>query len=354
MRIGILTSGGDCPGLNAAIRGVVRAAKLQYDAKVIGILNGFSGLVNKEIIEFRDEDCSGILTRGGTILGTSRESHKKLTRTEEGKFRLKKMINNYNQLELDCLVVLGGNGSHKTANLLMESGLNILTIPKTIDNDIWGTEVAIGFHTAVEIAVQVIDRIHTTAESHKRVMVIELMGHKTGWITLFAGLSSGADIILIPEIPYDIDKVVEVLNKRLEKGKTFSIVAIAEGALSKEEAEIGRKAATKLWKEQGYPSAGYKIADLINKHIGLETRVTVPGYQQRGGIPCSYDRAIATQMGTYAAESIDNEEFGQMIGIVDGEIKKVPISEVAYKLKTVDIDNYLIKSAKKLGIGFGV
>jgi 6-phosphofructokinase len=240
--IGILTSGGDCPGLNAAIRGVAKPAVELYGMKVIGFSDGYKGLIEGKAVELSSSDLSGILTRGGTILGTSREPFKELSKNKD---KINSMIKNYKKFGLDCLVVLGGNGTHKTANLLKQNGLNVIGLPKTIDNDLYGTDLTFGFHSAVDIATEVIDRIHSTAQSHGRAMIIELMGHKTGWLSLYSGIAGGADIILIPEMPYSIDKVIAKMNERQAHGKQFSIIVVAEGAISKEESKMSKKIGSK-------------------------------------------------------------------------------------------------------------
>ena len=250
-------------------------------------------------------------------------------------------------------MVLGGNGTHKTANLLREEGLNIVTLPKTIDNDLWGTEMTFGFQSAVDIATDTIDRIHTTASSHSRVFIIEVMGHKVGHVTLQSGIAGGADVILLPEIPYDIDKVAEVVENRFAAGKKFSIIAVAEGAISKEDAKLKKKQYKAKLAERRYPSVAYEIAAALEEKTNREIRVTVPGHTQRGGAPCAYDRVLATRVGAYAAELILNKEYGYMVGIVDGDTQKVPLSEVAGKLKYVDPECQMIKDAKTIGISFG-
>ena len=265
------------------------------------------------------------------------------------------MKKTYKKLNLDCLVVLGGNGSQKTANLLREEGLNVVSLPKTIDNDLWGTDMTFGFQSAVNIASDAIDCIHTTAASHGRVFIVEVMGHKVGWLTLHAGMASGADIILIPEIPYDIDKVVEAIEKRTREGKRFSILAVAEGAISKEDAELPKKKYKERLEARAkkYPSVSYEIADRIYKEIGSEVRVTVPGHTQRGGEPCPYDRVLSTRIGAGAAQAIMDGEYGIMIGVVNGKIKRVPLEECAGKLKMVSPKDQLVVAAKQIGISFG-
>ena len=250
-------------------------------------------------------------------------------------------------------MILGGNGTQKTANLLREEGLNIIHLPKTIDNDIYGTDITFGFESALDIATGVIDCIHTTAASHNRVFIVEIMGHKVGWLPLHAGVAGGADIILIPEIPYDIDKVVEAINKRSKDGKGFTILAVAEGAISKEDALLSKKELKAKKKETKYPSVSYEVAAQIQERTGNEVRVTVPGHMQRGGSPCAYDRVLCTQLGAHAAKLILDEDYGYMVGMINGQTKKVPLGEVAGKLKMVQPDCQLIKEAKIVGICFG-
>ena len=300
------------------------------------------------------DDFSGILTVGGTILGTSRTPFKRITEPDEnGKDKVASMKKNYKGLGLDCLVILGGNGTHKTANMLSEEGLNVVTLPKTIDNDLVGTDVSFGFQSAVDIATNTIDCIHTTAASHSRVFIVELMGHKTGWLTLHAGVAGGSDVILIPEIPYDLDKVVEAINKRSKQKKHFTILAVAEGIISKEELEFSKKELKEIRKREHFPSAAYRIGAGIMERTGQEVRVTVPGHVQRGGSPCAYDRVLASRLGAKAAELIINKEYGYMVCVRDNQIDKTPLREVAGRLKTVDPDSGIIKEAKAMGICFG-
>lgn len=356
-RIGLLTSGGDCQALNATMRGVVKGLSNNLDElEVYGFMNGYKGLIYGDYRMLTSKDFSGILTVGGTILGTSRQPFKLMrTPDEKGLDKVEAMKQNYYKLRLDCLVILGGNGTQKTANLLREEGLNIIHLPKTIDNDIWGTDMTFGFYSAVNIATEAIDCIHTTASSHNRVFIVEVMGHKVGWLTLYAGIASGADVILIPEIPYDLDKVVDAIEKRRKRGSGFTILAVAEGAISKEEAKLSKKELKKKQEEDAkkYPSVSYKIAKEIEQRTGMEIRVTVPGHTQRGGSPCPYDRVLSTRLGSAAAKLIMNDEYGYMVGIVNGKTKKVPLEECAGKLKVVTPDAQEIKDAKRIGISFG-
>ena len=356
-KIGILTSGGDCQGLNAAIRGVAKGLYEEIDdVEIYGIQNGYAGLIHGDYKKMNQSDFSGILTIGGTILGTSRQPFKmmRVIEDENSIDKVAAMKDNYKKMGLDCLVILGGNGTHKTANLLAEEGLNVVTMPKTIDNDVWGTEMTFGFQSAVDIATEVIDCIHTTATSHGRIFIVEVMGHKVGWLTLYAGLAGGADIILLPEVPYDIQVVCDAITKRTKAGKRFSILAVAEGAISKEDAAMSKKE-LKEKKKNGvvYPSVAYEIGAKIQEVTGSEVRVTVPGHIQRGGEPCPYDRGLSTRIGAGAAEAILDEEYGIMIGIINGKIKRVPLAECAGKLKMVSPKDQTVKAAKQIGISFG-
>lgn len=354
-RIALLTSGGDCQSLNATMRGVAKTLYQNLEGvELYGILDGYKGLIYGNYKKMKPDDFSGILTQGGTILGTSRQPFKLMKVIDEnGLDKVKAMKANYMKLRLDCLVIMGGNGTHKTANLLRAEGLNVVTLPKTIDNDIWGTDMTFGFQSAVDIATNAIDCIHTTAASHGRVFIVEVMGHKVGWMTLHAGIAAGADIILLPEIPYDIDQVVHAIERRTEQGKRFSILAVAEGAISKEDAALSKKAYKKKLKEMPYPSISYKIGKEIEEKTGQEIRITVPGHTQRGGQPCPYDRVISTRLGVAAANLVIQKKYGYMAAIVNNEIVPVPLEEVAGRLKTVDPNASIVKEAKDLGICFG-
>ena len=356
-RVGMLTSGGDCQALNATMRGVAKGLYRAFpdEVEIIGFEDGYRGRIYGDYRQMKPRDFSGILTRGGTILGTSRQPFKLMRVPDEnGLDKVEAMKQTYRKLKLDCLVVLGGNGSQKTANLLREEGLNIVSLPKTIDNDLWGTDMTFGFQSAVNVATNAIDCIHTTAASHGRVFIVEIMGHKVGWLTLYAGVAGGADIILLPEIPYDIDVVVNALKQRQKKGKRFSIIAVAEGAISKEDAKLSKKE-LKEKKKAGmvYPSVAYEIGAQITERTGQEVRVTVPGHMQRGGEPCPYDRALATRLGAYASKLIAKEEYGYMVAVKNNDLAKVPLEEVAGKLKTVDPKCPMIAEAKAIGICFG-
>ena len=355
-RVGILTSGGDCQGLNAAIRGVAKALYEKWGSEVdiYGIQDGYRGLIEGSYRRMKQEDFSGILTLGGTILGTSRQPFKMMRVIgEDNVDKVKAMKSNFKKMKLDCLVILGGNGTHKTANLLSEEGLPVVSLPKTIDNDVWGTEMTFGFHSAVEIATNVLDCIHTTATSHGRVFIVEIMGHKVGWLPLYAGIAGGADVILLPEIPYKLESIVKTLEQRNKAGKRFSILAVAEGALSQKEAKLSKKEFKAARAEMRYPSISYALAAEIEEKTGQEIRVTVPGHFQRGGSPCAYDRVLSTRFGTAAAQLIYEQNYGNMVALQGGSIVPVPLSEVAGKLKTVPPACEEVRSARDLGISFG-
>lgn len=355
-RIGILTSGGDCPGLNATIRGVAKACYERFgsDVEIVGIQDGYSGLINNQCKEMQPSDFSGILTTGGTIFGTKRTPFKLMKVVgDDNVDKVKSMKKTYKEQKLDCLLTLGGNGTHKTANLLSEEGLNVIGLPKTIDNDIWGTSVTFGFHTAVDIATDVIDRLHTTANSHGRILVVEIMGNKAGWLTLYSGIAGGADMIVIPEIPYDINKLCVACEKREQQGKGFSILAVAEGAFDVDEAKMKKKERAKLRAEAGITTASNRIAKQIESNTGLETRVCVPGHMLRGGSPSAYDRILATQFGVHAAELIAQEKYGYAVAKIGDMISENKLSDVAGKTKFVPEDDQMVKTARDIGISFG-
>lgn len=352
-RFGILTAGGDCPGLNAAIRGVCRAAYDRYDMEIIGIANGFRGLIHEDTKELKPEDFSGILTRGGTILGSSREKPFHSSEKDEDAIdKVSAIKDTYSKLNLDCLVILGGNGTNTTSYKLSREGLNVIGLPKTIDNDIFGTDRTFGFNSALAIGTEAIDRLHSTAQSHNRTIVIELMGNKAGWLGLYAGVAGGGDVILLPEIPYDIKIIARHIEKRTKSGKPFSIVVVAEGAMSLEEAEMDKKDRKKYRLENG-PSAGYRIAREIQDKTGMETRATVLGYVQRGGIPSASDRVLATSLGTAAAELLANGKYGRMVALLGNDIGSVDLSVPEGKIKNVPSNHYMIDTAKAVGTCLG-
>ncbi|MBQ7064537.1 MAG: 6-phosphofructokinase [Firmicutes bacterium] len=352
-KIGILTSGGDCPGLNAAIRGVAKASYELFDAEFIGIADGYRGLIEGDYRTMKRREFSGILTLGGTILGTSRRPYRNMRVIEDDNVdKVAAMKANYKKMGLDCLVTLGGNGTHKTANLLSEEGLNVIGLPKTIDNDIYGTDVTFGFHTAVDIATGVVDRIHTTANSHGRIMVIELMGNKAGWLTLYAGIAGGADIVLLPEIPYNMDSVIASIEHRIETGHGFTIIVVAEGAYDKALGSKRKERAAKL-AENNFASGSHYLAHQIESITGLETRVVVPGHYQRGGSPSPYDRLLSTQFGSYAAHLIRDENYGQTVAMINGRVTSNPLKIAASQTKFVPIDHQMVQCGRDIGICFG-
>jgi 6-phosphofructokinase 1 len=355
--IGILTSGGDCPGLNSAIRGIAKAA-LHNGTKVIGIQDGFRGLVENRMVSLEDHNVSGILTQGGTILGSSRDKPHKMLMGDKVMDMTDVAIDNLKKRHIDCLVCLGGNGTQKNAMRIHERGdFNVLTLPKTIDNDVAETDVTFGFDSAMGIATEAIDRLHTTAVSHHRVIVCEIMGHKAGWLPLGAGIAGGADAILIPEIPYDLDKVVEHILARRRHNKRFSIVAVAEGAVSKKEAkELAagngkKKQSDSVIKGKGgviliqEPKAS-RIAREIQQLSGIEARVTSLGHIQRGGIPSPTDRLLCTRMGTKAGELLAEGVYNVMVGVKGQKCVAVPLEKVAGITRTVPIDHRWIDTAR--------
>ena len=357
IRIGILTSGGDCPGLNATIRGVAKACYERFgedNVDIVGISNGYYGLINNLCKDMSPSSFSGILTQGGTIFGTKRQPFKMMQVIGEDNIdKVKNMKETYKKQKLDCLLTLGGNGTHKTSKLLADEGLNIIGLPKTIDNDIYGTDVTFGFHTAVDIATDVLDRLHTTAASHSRVLLCEIMGNKAGWLTLNAGIAGGADVIIIPEIPYDIDKICDAVMARSANGKTFSIVAVAEGAFDVNEAQLKKKERAKKRAEAGILTATNRIAAQIQSNTGLEARVCVPGHMLRGGAPSAYDRVLSTQFGVHAAYLIAKERYGRTVAKIGNKITSNKLEDIAGKTKFVDVENHLVIAARDIGVSFG-
>jgi 6-phosphofructokinase 1 len=371
--VGILTAGGDSPGLNAAIRGVGKASQGAYGMDVVGFRDGFRGLMQDRTMRLDGAALSDILTRGGTILGASREKPHRMHMGGKVLDMTDVMVNTYRKHHLDVLVCLGGGGTQNNACRLMQKGLNIITLPKTIDNDVAETDTTIGFDTALSIATDAIDRLHSTAHSHHRIIVVEIMGHKTGWLALGAGIAGGADVILIPEIPYDIKKVSAAIRKRSREGKPFSIVALSEGAMSKEDVAAVRLAGEQKDADQEKKGKESKkqvktrdneievrlsgrtllASQRLEELTGLESRVTILGHLQRGGTPSSADRLVATRLGTACADAIDAGVFGVMIAARGESTKPVPLEEVAGKRKTVPLDHPWIESARKVGTCLG-
>ena len=355
-RVALITSGGDCQGLNAAIRGVGKALFQKLDnVEIYGMYDGYRGLIEGDYKFMQKEDFSGILTQGGTILGTSRQAYVpgKDIVDAEGNSVIPAMLQTYNRLNLDCLVIMGGNGTQKSARLIADAGMNVITLPKTIDNDIWGTDTTFGFQSAVDIATGVIDYIHSTASAHSRTFVVELMGRDAGWLALTAGIGSGADVILIPEIPYDIHKVAELIETRRKRGHSFSIIACSEGAVSVDDIKLDEEASRRKKENSKHSTVSYEIADMLETLTGQETRVTVPGHYQRGGPPCPYDRVLATQFGVAAADLIINRQYRRMVAIQNGQIVSIPLDDAASKTKFMPVDHPMIQVARDLGISLG-
>lgn len=370
MHIGVLTSGGDCPGLNAAIRGLGKAAVDSYNMRVTGFRDGFRGLVFNRTIPLESSMLSGILTDGGTILGTSRDKPHKMPVGGKIMDMTDAAVETYHRHHLDALVCLGGGGTQKNSLRLHKAGLNIVTLPKTIDNDVAMTDVSFGFDTALGIATEAIDRLHSTASSHHRIIVVEIMGHRAGWLALGAGIAGGADVILIPEIPYTVESAAQTLRRRAQAGKRFSIVAVAEGAMSRETAKKANELAEK--KDSAKDKAekrkySEKLAKLHEEHTentlrltqklgeltGQESRLTILGHLQRGGTPSAADRELATRLGTAAARLIHKKEFGMMVAARGDSTEPVPLEKVAGRKKLIPADHPWIKTARHVGTGFG-
>ncbi len=355
-RIGVLTAGGDCPGLNASIRAVGKAAMGSHGIKVVGIYDGFLGLIEHNSRQFEWDDLSGILSRGGTILRTSRVKPHKFE-AEDGTIvdMTGVAADHYHEMGLDCLVCLGGGGTQKNALRLMETtGINVITLPKTIDNDIAGTDVCFGFDTAISIATEAIDRLHSTADSHRRIMVVEIMGNRVGWLALAAGVAGGADAILIPEIPYDIEAVADAVRARDRRGSRFSIVAVAEGARpageEHSEEQLGKTRSDLLGIQH---HVGTTVARQLQELTGIESRVTVLGHVQRGGAPTPNDRLLATKLGTATAELLAKGKYGMMVASRGEGWEAVPLKDTAGKRRYVELDHPLVASARQIGTCLG-
>lgn len=357
-KIAILTGGGDCPGLNAVIRAVSKKAIGEYSYEIIGVKDGFEGLIHNNYQPLGYDDVSGILTLGGTILGTSRRANPYKYGIHVGdkvefKDISKETIKNIHKLNIDCLVCLGGDGTLDIANRLYNDGIPTVGVPKTIDNDVKGTDITFGFNSACAIATDAVDRVHTTAQSHHRIMIVEVMGRYAGWISLYAGIAGGGDVVLIPEIPYSYEVIADVVRKRDKKGRRFSIVVIAEGAKPKG----GEIYISKMEKENPYPirlgGIGFKAGEEIEKLTGIETRTIVLGHLQRGGSPTAFDRVLATRFGVRVVEMIENGEFGCMVGLQGDSLVSVRLSEVAGGQRTIPLNDPLIKVARSVQTCFG-
>lgn len=371
--IGVLTAGGDSPGLNAAIRAIGNSGPRAHGMRVIGFRDGFRGLMENRSVPLEGEILSGILTLGGTILGTSRDKPHKMPIGDKVLDMTAVMLDNYRRHNLEALVCIGGGGTQKNAHRLSHLGMNIVTLPKTIDNDVVMTDITFGFDTALSIATDAIDRLHSTAHSHHRIIVVEIMGHNSGWLGLGAGLAGGADVILIPEIPYDIEQVAEAIRRRRHRGKNFSIVAISEGALSIQDAkelaglrEDKRRAKedkdAKLKKTAEEALAAFRLRKAastlhlsreLEKLTGLESRVTILGHLQRGGAPSAADRILATRLGVACTEAIHNRRFGTMVAVQGEGTALIPLEEVVGKLKLVPLDHPWIRAARETGVCLG-
>ncbi len=368
--VGILTAGGDSPGLNAAIRAIGKAAARTHGMSAIGFLDGFRGLMQNRTIRLDSETLSGILTKGGTILGTSRDKPHKMELGGTVHDMTDVMVENFHKHHLDALVCMGGGGTQKNALKLVEKGMPIVTLPKTIDNDVWGTDRTFGFDTALEIATEAIDRLHSTAHSHHRIIVVEVMGHNAGWLALGAGVAGGADVVLVPELPYSIERVAEAVSARRKAGNRFSIVAVSEGALTgadaarieelrrvreesddKEERQRAKKQLAALRAEQA--DSTVHLARQLEELTRLESRVTILGHIQRGGTPSPADRVLATQLGAAAARCVAEGEFGVMVAARGDQAVTVPIEEVAGNRKVVPLDHPWFATARDLGMGLG-
>jgi len=368
--IGVLTAGGDSPGLNAAIRAIGKSALNAYNMRVIGFRDGFRGLMENRTVRLEGEILSGILTLGGTILGTSRDKPHKMPVGSKVQDMTEVMIDNFHRHNLEALICIGGGGTQKNALRLAQAGMNVITLPKTIDNDVAMTDVTFGFDTALSIATDAIDRLHSTAHSHHRIIVVEIMGHNTGWLGLGAGMAGGADVVLIPEIPYDVKQIAEAIRKRRQRGKNFSIVAVSEGALSQEDAKElaelqDKKQATKDEKKQkklltaldafqaNHATNTLRLSGQLEALTGLESRLTILGHLQRGGTPTAADRILATRLGTACTAAIKGKHFGCMVAVKGESTELVELAEVVGKRKVVPLDHPWIRAALETGTCLG-
>lgn len=357
-KIAILTAGGDCPGMNAAIRAVAKKAILEYGLEVIGIEDGYEGVIHSRHRRLQYNDVSGIITLGGTILGTSNTANPyryALRKGDKLEFEdvSQQAITNIKRLEVDCLVCIGGDGTMSIAHRLFRDGVPLIGMPKTIDNDLRGTDITVGFDSAVSVATEAIDRVHTTAQSHHRVMIVEVMGRNAGWIALHAGVAGGGDVILIPEIPYEMDIIADKVKERNKKGKRFSIVVVSEGAKPKG----GEIVIKRIVKESTIPvrlgGVGFVLASEIERMTGIETRAVIIGHLQRGGVPTAFDRILATRLGNKAVDMIEKEKYGYMVGVKGNSLAEVSLEDVAKGSRQIPLDDPLIQSARSVGTCFG-
>ncbi len=358
MRIGVLTGGGDCPGLNAVIRAITRSGLSRGD-EIFGFNDGFKGLIENRYISLNHESVSGILSRGGTILGTTNRDNpfkfRQIINGREEFLDMSDVINkNYNNLNLDCLIVIGGDGSMRLANeISANTDIKIIGVPKTIDNDIVGTEMTFGFNSAVDVATDALDRLHTTAESHHRVMILEVMGRDAGWIALHAGMAGGADIILIPEIPYTLQAINKTIEERIARGKNFSLIIVAEGVKNLTGDQIIQSGIPKdIFNIPRLGGVSNWLAKVIEDYTGIESRATILGHLQRGGSPNSFDRVFATQLGAKAAELASQGRYGEMVALRDSRIISIPLTEVR-GVRLVSQENPLVKTSREIGLSFG-
>ena len=358
-RIGVLTGGGDCPGLNAVIRAIVKTADNDYDMDVIGFMDGYEGLIENRYRELSNKDVSGILTLGGTILGTSNQAdpfHYPVLEGDDYIYldRSSQAIRNFEKLGLDALVAIGGDGTMAASARMMEKGLPVVGVPKTIDNDLWGTDITFGFDSAMTTATEAIDKIHTTAQSHHRVMIVEVMGRYAGWLAICSGVAGGGDIVLLPEFPYDIDSVCNAVKARNAAGKRFSIVVVGEGARSMGGEMVVDRVIDQSPDKKRLGGVSRQVAAQIEGLINIECRVTILGHLLRGGSPTPFDRLLATRFGSQAVHLLVNGQMGEMVALHGADIASVPIKDVAGKLRTVTPDHAYVKAARSLGISLGV
>ena len=352
--VGILTSGGDAPGLNAAIRSLCISGKNKYGMKFIGVRNGYKGLIENDVFNMDEIDLEPLISVGGTILGTSRVKPFKnpMPDPDTGLLPVDAIRETFKKNNFDALVCLGGNGTNSTASLLSDAGFNVIGLPKTIDNDIVGTDETFGFHTAIDVATEGLYTMRTTARSHGRAMVVEIMGHKVGWLGLYAGIAGRADVILLPEIPYDIKKIGDALRAKKAQGQHDFVIACSEGALDLDEAELSKKEFKKA-RENMKQSVAFRVAAEIEAETGIETRTSVLGYLQRGSGPSAYDMILATKIGNAAADFLAEEKFGNLVAVKGKDIAPTPLKEVEGKIKSIEMDEPMLETARNLGICFG-
>ena len=354
LRVGLLTGGGDCPGLNAVIRAVTKSLILKDNAEVIGLEDGFEGLVERQVRPLTFRDVSGILTQGGTILGASNKANPFNYHPRGGADVSAQAVETYRSLDLDALIAIGGDGTMTGAHRFQELGLNIIGVPKTIDNDVVGTDRTFGFDTAVTIVTEALDRIHTTAQSHHRIMIVETMGRYAGWIALHGGVASGSDIILIPELEFEMDEIIRVCKERESTGQRFTIIAVAEGAKPKGGEQVVEQRVEDSPDPIRLGGISKWIEHELQPNVDSEVRTTILGHMQRGGTPTAYDRNLSTLYGAHAAALVAEEKFGRMVALQNGELTSVPLETVAGDMRTVPHDAPMLAAADAVGTSFGV